>query len=125
MEQNKLYRLTGIKRHSTKFGDRLMAELDGVSKLYLPERYNAFTDRQVQDFNGANYFLVNKGLEGKSYKLILKSSADIEVPKSADLIKVTSEIEIGTSTSTQDTEESDLEEEDATMYYTQKNTNTL
>lgn len=38
MIKNKFYHITDIKRATSKYGERLLAELDGQAKLYLPER---------------------------------------------------------------------------------------
>lgn len=71
MEKNRYYVVTELKKTKSKYGDRVLAELDGIAKLYLPERYTAFTERQLQDLGGGKYSLINKGLEGKMYKLEL------------------------------------------------------
>ena len=78
MEKDKPYLMTDMKRHTTKFGDRLMVELDNSNKLYLPERYNSLTDRQVAELGSGKYLLLNRGTKGQSYMLevILKAEFD-------------------------------------------------
>jgi hypothetical protein len=71
MEKNRRYSLTNLKRHTTKYGVRLMAELDNRKKLYLPERYNSFSDRQLVEMGGGKYDLINRGPEGKTFKIEL------------------------------------------------------
>ncbi|KAH0815709.1 hypothetical protein GEV33_007082 [Tenebrio molitor] len=46
------YSLTNLKRHSTKYGERIMVELDNLKKLFLPERYNSFSDQQLVEMGG-------------------------------------------------------------------------
>ncbi|KAJ3665384.1 hypothetical protein Zmor_000881 [Zophobas morio] len=78
MEKAKPYLMTDMKRHTTKLSDRLMVELDNSNKLYLPERYNSLTDRQVADIASGKYLLLNRGTKGQSYMLevILKAEFD-------------------------------------------------
>ncbi|KAJ3621965.1 hypothetical protein MTP99_002507 [Tenebrio molitor] len=66
MEKNRRYSLTNLKRHTTKYGVRLMAE-----KLYLPERYNSFSDRQLVEMGGGKYDLINRKPEEKTFKMEL------------------------------------------------------
>lgn len=77
MEKKKPYLLTDLKRATTKFGERIIAEMNGDTKMYLPERYNIFTDRQLGELCGGNYILINHGQEGKMYKLELTKKEDV------------------------------------------------
>jgi hypothetical protein len=74
MEKNRRYSLTNLQRHTTKYGVQLMAELENRKKLYLPERYNSFSDRQLVEMGGGKYDLINRGPEGKTFKMELCSS---------------------------------------------------
>jgi hypothetical protein len=71
MEKNKEYSITNIKRQTTQYGERLVVELDGVCKLSLPERYNTITDNQLKEIGKNKYNLLNRGSQGRSYKLEL------------------------------------------------------
>jgi hypothetical protein len=71
MEKNKEYSITNIKRQTTQYGERLVVELDGVCKLSLPERYNTITENQLKEIRKNKYNLLNRGSQGRSYKLEL------------------------------------------------------
>jgi hypothetical protein len=60
MEKNRRYSLTNLQRHTTKY-----------KKLYLPERYNSFSDRQLVEMGGGKYDLINRKPEGKTFKMEL------------------------------------------------------
>lgn len=70
METNKPYLITGIKKSNTRFGDRLVAELEKTYRLYLPERYyTGLTERQIQELGGGQYTVTKTGLNDKTNNL--------------------------------------------------------
>jgi hypothetical protein len=89
MQKNMRYSLTNLKRHSTKYGERIMVELDNLKKLFLPERYNSFSDQQLVEMGGGKYDLINRGPEGKTFKIELLPKI-ICKEKSGMLPKITS-----------------------------------
>jgi hypothetical protein len=55
LETNKSYRVEGVERVTTKYGDAIIATLDdggGRFKVFLPKRYTTkFTDRCIENVN--------------------------------------------------------------------------
>jgi hypothetical protein len=79
MENNKKYSITKAKRETTIYGDRVMVELDGAYRLFLPERFNTLTKTQLMELGRKNeYNLVNSGSLGLSYKLELSLKSNSE-----------------------------------------------
>lgn len=70
-----------MSKADTKFGQRVVAELDDCFKINLPERYNAFTEKQLTELGGGKTYLINRGKHGKSYKLELGTAETVGVPK--------------------------------------------
>lgn len=79
MVVNKPYRVTAIRKTETKFGDRLSLDLDYKVKVFLPERYNRMSDDEIAVMGGGNYVLINRGTEGKAFKLEI----ELAVPPAA------------------------------------------
>jgi hypothetical protein len=90
MQKNTRYSLTNLKGHSTKYGERIMVELDNRKKLFLPERYNSFSDQQLVEMGGGKYDLINRGPEGRTFKIELLPKIIICKEKSGMLPKITS-----------------------------------
>lgn len=105
MEKNFAYNITDIHKHVTKFGDRLMVELDKTHKLYLPERYNALNDKQIAELSTGNYVLINQGAKGKCFQLQLILKSDIPVNTAAARASATSPTPSASNTATTDDEE--------------------
>lgn len=71
MKKNHGYVITHLTKYNSKFGERLLADLDGEAKLFLPERYNTFTDQQIAELGSGVYKLINRGKTGDIYNLEL------------------------------------------------------
>lgn len=84
MEKNRPYKVNSLRRADTKFGTRIIAELDECFKINLPERYNAFTDKQLNELGGGKTYLINKGRDGKSYKLEMTKFQAVFSPASPE-----------------------------------------
>lgn len=71
MEKNYPYKITHLKKANSKFGERLLAELNNEARLFLPERYNTFNDKQIAEIANGAYTLINKGKQGDMFNLEL------------------------------------------------------
>lgn len=71
MVMNKHYRVTGLTRMKTKYGDRLSAELDHTTKVFLPERYNRMSDEDILEMGKGNYVLIKRADKGQAVDLLL------------------------------------------------------
>lgn len=76
MKKNHGYLITHLSKYNSKFGERLLAELDNQSKLFLPERYNTFNDKQIAELGSGAYVLINRGKKGDIFNLeLLKATS--------------------------------------------------
>lgn len=102
MEQGKGYTITNLTKYQSKYGERLLAELDGESKLFLPERYNLFNDKQIAELGNGTYTLINKGKRGNIFLLeLIKSSDYIKNQKQQESTKVENLYKINEQMNTQ------------------------
>ena len=78
MKKNNLYLITDMRRHTTKYGERLMVKLDNINKVYLPQHFHSLTDRQITVLGVGKYVLLNRGAKGQNFILeaILKMEFD-------------------------------------------------
>lgn len=68
MEQNKDFLIIGCRKTKTKYGERLLMELENFN-IFLPERYNSLTVAEINKFFNKTYYLRNCGESGRTFKL--------------------------------------------------------
>lgn len=66
---NNPYQIYGIRRIATKYGPRVVAELQDV-QIFLPMRYSSLPDDAMEDINSkGDFYVTNSGQNGKSFEL--------------------------------------------------------
>ena len=66
---NSLYRILHVRRADTKYGVRVVLELE-ENQLFLPTRYDDLSDNILKAMNEQkNFYLRNLGVIGKTYNL--------------------------------------------------------
>lgn len=68
MVQDTHYRILGARKVSTKFGNRVVLDLENY-QLFLPARYEKLSDKAVADLNENKYCIVNKGAVSSTFSL--------------------------------------------------------
>lgn len=70
LEQNVAHKIYGARRISTKFGERVVLELQ-KHQMFLPARFDKLTAEVLEKINiEGNFYLTNQGPAGASYDLI-------------------------------------------------------
>ena len=80
MKTNYPYIITNTSKQETKFGPRVVVELEENLRLSLPSRYNNINDKQLLELGSSKYVLINKGRDQdrKSYSLELCKKEEVE-----------------------------------------------
>src|SRR5699024_5236856 len=72
--------ITNTSKQETKFGPRVVVELEENLRLSLPSRYNNTNEKQLLELGSSKYVLINKGRDQdrKSYSLELCKKEEVE-----------------------------------------------
>lgn len=80
LEQHVAYKIYGARRLLTKFGERVVLELE-KDQLFLPSRFDKLSDDVIDSINKeGNYHLTNQGPAGSSYDVVFSQQDNYNMP---------------------------------------------
>lgn len=80
LEQNVAFKISGAKRITTKFGERVVLELE-KQQLFLPSRFDKLSPDVLDKLNMENnYYLTNQGPAGSSYDVVFSQQENYNMP---------------------------------------------